>query len=149
VEELCVIADPRFGLLAPGPVRLRDLVGMSLALPTQLFGIRQLVDTMARSVRIELRPKHEIDALAMLIAMLTREPIATILPASAVRRELESGELAAHPIVEPTILRKLFVIYSGDRSLTPAERDLVKLLRAKLAVSAPAVRQIEPAEPIL
>ena len=116
----------------------------SLALPTPLFGIRQLVDVSARNARVELRPKHEIDALAMLIAMLTREPIATILPASAVRLELESGELAAYPITEPTILRRLFVIYSGDRSLTPAERDLVKLLRTKLARPTIQTVELEP-----
>ena len=44
------------------------------------------------------------------------------------RLELESGELAAHPITEPTILRRLFVIYSGDRSLTPAELDYIERL---------------------
>lgn len=140
VEELCVIADPRHGLLKPGPVALRDLAKLTLALPTKLFGLRQLVDATARAAHLELRPKHEVDALTMLIAMLSREAIATILPASAVWPELASGELAAHPIVEPTIMRKLFVIYSGDRSLTPAERSLVQLLRGKLAeplVSAP------------
>ena len=142
MEELCVIADPRHALLPPGPVRMRDLADVSLALPTTLFGIRQLIDVTARNARIELKPRHEIDALAMLIAMLTREPIATVLPASAVRLELDSGELAAHPIIEPTIMRRLFVIYSGDRSLTPAERDLVKLLRSKLARAVPVEREL-------
>jgi DNA-binding transcriptional LysR family regulator len=65
-----------------------------------------------------------------------------VLPASAVRLELASGELAAHPITDPTITRRLFVIYSGDRSLTPAERDLVKLLRAKLARPTPPEFQL-------
>lgn len=135
-ENLSVIVDPRHGMLPPGPVRLSDLVGLPLAMPTPLFGLRQLVDATARSVGIQLRPRHEIDALTMLIAMLTREAIATILPASAVRPELESGELVAHLIVDPSITRRLFVIYSGDRSLTPAERELVKLLRAGLARSS-------------
>lgn len=142
-EELCVIADPRRNLLPPGPVRLRDLTSLPLALPTRLFGIRQLVDVTARDAGVELKPRHEVDALAMLIAMLTRESIATVLPGSAVRMELESGELSAHPIIEPAIVRRLFVIYSGDRSLTRAERDLVRLLREKLAPpAAPGVRAL-------
>lgn len=132
-EELAVIVDPRHGLLPPGPVRLADLVRVPLALPTPLFGIRQLLDAAARAAGIDLRPRHEIDALTMLIAMLTREPIGTVLPASAVQQEIDSGELTAHTIVDPVISRRLFVIYSGDRSLTPAERDLVKLLRTRLA----------------
>jgi DNA-binding transcriptional LysR family regulator len=60
-----------------------------------------------------------------------------VLPPSAVRRELAAGELTAHPIVEPTIARRLFMIYSADRSLTEAERDLVQLLRARLADEEP------------
>jgi DNA-binding transcriptional LysR family regulator len=92
-----------------------------------------LLDGAARTAGIEIRPRHEIDALTMLIALLARERIATVLPASAVRPEILSRELSAHPIIEPTINRRLFVIYSGDRSLTPAERDLVKLLRIHLA----------------
>ena len=133
IEDLSLIVDPCHDLLPPGPVRLHDLAGLPLALPTGLFGIRQLVDGVARNAGLDLRPRHEIDALPMLIAMLTREAIATILPASAVRPELDRGELVAHLIVEPTITRRLFVIYSADRSLTPAERDLVKLLRGRLA----------------
>jgi DNA-binding transcriptional LysR family regulator len=132
-EELVVIADPRHGLLPPGPVKLSDLSKIPLALPTALFGLRQLLDAAARDVGVEIRPKHEIDALTMLIALLSREPIATVLPASAVRPEILSRELSAHLIIEPTINRRLFVIYSADRSLTPAERDLVKLLRSTLA----------------
>ncbi|WP_157218405.1 LysR family transcriptional regulator [Flavisphingomonas formosensis] len=135
-EELAVIANPRYALLPPGPVRLADLAHLPLALPTSLFGLRQLLDASARAAGIEIRPRHEIDALTMLIALLTREPIATVLPASAVMPEIVAGELSAHMIVEPTINRRLFVIYSGDRSLTPAERDLVKLLRLHLSSGA-------------
>lgn len=135
-EALAVIADPRHGLLPPGPVRLADLPRLPLALPTGLFGLRQLLDGAARAAGIEIRPRHEIDALTMLIALLAREPIATILPASAVTPEIVAHELSAHTIVEPTINRRLFVIYSGDRSLTPAERELVRLLRLHLSGSS-------------
>jgi DNA-binding transcriptional LysR family regulator len=55
------------------------------------------------------------------------------LPPSAVRRELTQGELIAHPIIEPTIARRLFVIYSGERSLSGPERELVKTLRMCLS----------------
>jgi hypothetical protein len=54
-----------------------------------------------------------------------------------VGRELAQGELVAHPIVDPTIARRLFVIYSGERSLSAPERDLVKTLRVRLSQSEP------------
>jgi DNA-binding transcriptional LysR family regulator len=131
-EELAVIAHPRHSLLPPGPVPFLELARLPLALPTPQFGLRQLVDAAARSQRINLRPALEIDALAMLIALLRHEPIATILPPSAVRRELDAGDLCAYPIVGPSVARRLFVIYSGDRSLTELEREFVGTLRSAL-----------------
>ena len=132
-EDLAVICDPRHALLPPGRVAFADLVKTPLALPTSQFGLRQLLDDAARSQRINLKPVMEIDALAMLIALMRHEPIATVLPTSAVRRELDAGELCAHPIVSPSVARRLFVIYSGDRALTEPEREFVGLLRGRLA----------------
>ena len=56
-----------------------------------------------------------------------------MLPPSAVAREFLDGELVAHPIIDPTIARRLFVIYSGERTLSEPERDLVKTLRGRLS----------------
>jgi LysR family transcriptional regulator, nitrogen assimilation regulatory protein len=138
-EGLAVVADPRHGMLAPGPVRLADLANLPLALPTARFGLRQLLDTAAQDHGISIKPRIEIDALAMMAAVLQREPICTVLPPSAVRRELAAGELVAHPIIEPAIARRLFMIYSADRSLTEPERELVQMLRARLADDEAAV----------
>jgi LysR family transcriptional regulator, nitrogen assimilation regulatory protein len=131
-EDLAMIAHPRHALMPPGPVPFAELARLPLALPTSQFGLRQLVDATAQSQRVNLKPMLEIDALAMLIAMLRHEPIATILPPSAVRRELDAGELCAYPIINPSVARRLYVIYSGDRSLTEDEREFVGLLRSAL-----------------
>jgi len=56
-----------------------------------------------------------------------------VLPPSAVEREIAAGDLVAHPIIEPAISRRLFVIYSGERLLSESERGLVNSLRRKLS----------------
>jgi len=148
-ENLAVITHPRHALLPPGPVPFAELDKLRLALPTSQFGLRQLLDGAARSQRINLKPAIEIDALAMLIAMLRHEAICTILPPSAVRRELEAGELTAHPIVSPSVARRLFVIYSGDRMLTDREREFVSLLRMGLMTGIGDIGQApEPLEQV-
>ncbi|HEY5264646.1 MAG TPA: LysR family transcriptional regulator, partial [Steroidobacteraceae bacterium] len=131
-ETLAVITDPRHHLLAAGPVRLTDLTHLPLALPTPRSGLRQLLHGAARDQAISIQPRIEIDSLPLMIALLSRQPLCTVLPPSAVRRELASGDLVAHPIVEPVIARRLFMIYSGDRSLTEPERNLVQMLRERL-----------------
>ena len=132
-EALAVIADPRHNVLPTGPVRFVQLADLPLALPTARFGLRHLLDATAQESGLAIKPRLEIDALAMMAAVLAREPLCTVLPPSAVRRELAAGDLVAHPIIEPEVARRLFMIFSGDRSLTEAERDLVQTLRARLA----------------
>jgi DNA-binding transcriptional LysR family regulator len=132
-EALAVIADPRHNVLPPGPVRLAQLADLPLALPTARFGLRHLLDAAAQERGVAIKPRLEIDALTMMAAVLAREPLCTVLPPSAVRRELAAGDLVAHPIIEPEVARRLFMIFSGERSLTEAERDLVQTLRARLA----------------
>ena len=137
-ERLAAIVHTRHNILPPGPVTLADLARLQLALPTNRFGLRQLLDGAAEQHDVRLRPYMEIDALPMAVAILARLPVCTVLPASAVAREIAAGDLSAHPIIEPTISRRLFVIYSGERTLSESERGLVNSLRRKL--SEPAKR---------
>ena len=132
-EGLAAVVHARHKLLPPGPVSLADLVTLKLALPTSRFGLRQLLETAAEERDLKLTASIEIDSLPMAVAILARQPICTVLPPSAVEREIASGDLVAHPIVEPAIARRLFVIYSGERALSEPERGLVNALRRKLS----------------
>jgi DNA-binding transcriptional LysR family regulator len=132
-ERLAAIVHVSHKMLPPGPVTLGDLARLKLALPTNRFGLRQLLDAAAEQHNIRLRPDLEIDALPMAVAILARLPVCTVLPASAVEREIAGGDLVAHPIIEPMISRRLFVIYSGERTLSESERGLVNSLRRKLS----------------
>jgi LysR family nitrogen assimilation transcriptional regulator len=132
-EGLAAIVHASHRLLPPGPVTLADLTRLKLALPSNRFGLRQLLETAAEPRGLKILPYMEIDALPMAVAMLARLPVCTVLPPSAVAPEIKSGDLVAHPITEPAILRRLFVIYSGERTLSEPERGLVNALRRKLS----------------
>ncbi|QPF87336.1 LysR family transcriptional regulator [Bradyrhizobium genosp. L] len=137
-EGLAAIAHRSHRLLPSGPVRLADLAQLKLALPTNRFGLRQLLENAASERDLKIQPVMEIDALPMAVSLLARLPLCTVLPASAVAREIEGGDLVAHPIIEPTIARRLYVIYSGERTLSEPERGLVNILRRKLSESGGA-----------
>jgi LysR family transcriptional regulator, nitrogen assimilation regulatory protein len=132
-EGLAAIAHPSHQLLPLGPVRLAELAKLKLALPTYRFGLRQLLENAAFERGFRIQPAMEIDALPMAVALLARLPVCTVLPASAVAQEIERGDLVARPIIDPTIARRLYVIYSGERALSDAERSLVNILRRKLS----------------
>jgi len=132
-EGLAVIAHARHRLLPPGPVTLADLTRLKLALPTNRFGLRQLLETAAEERGLKIQPYLEIDSLPMAVGILARLPVCTVLPPSAVAPEIAAGDLVAHPIIDPAISRRLFVIYSGERTLSEPERGLVNSLRRKLS----------------
>lgn len=132
-EELAAVAHPAQGLLPEGPVTLAELARQKLVLPTTRSGLRQLLDAAAEARNLKLRPVLEVDALPMAVALLARMPVCTVLPPSAIANEVTNGDLVVHPIVEPTVSRRLFLIYSGDRELSPPERDLVNALRRSLS----------------
>lgn len=132
-EGLAVIAHAKHRLLPPGPVTLADLMRLKLALPTNRFGLRQLLEAAAEERGLRIQPDLEIDALPMAVGILARLPVCTVLPPSAVALEVAAGDLVAHPIIDPVISRRLFVIYSGERTLSEPERGLVNALRRKLS----------------
>lgn len=132
-EELAAVAHPVHGLLPQGPVTLAELARQKLVLPTTRSGLRQLLDAAAEARNLKIRPVLEIDALPMAVALLARMPVCTVLPPSAIANEVTNGDLVVHPIVEPAVSRRLFLIYSGDRELSPPERDLVNALRRSLS----------------
>jgi LysR family transcriptional regulator, nitrogen assimilation regulatory protein len=132
-EGLAAIAHTKHQLLPRGPVKLADLARLKLILPTARFGLRNLFDDAARARELRIRPFMEINALPMAVSLLHRLPVCTVLPASAVKRQIDAGDLVAHSIVDPAISRRLYVIYSGERSLSEPERALVKTLRKRLS----------------
>ena len=135
-ESLAAIVHAKHRLLPPGPVTLADLERVKLALPTNRFGLRQLLETAAEERGLKIQPYMEIDALPMAVAILARLPVCTVLPPSAVAPEIAAGDLVAHPIVDPVISRRLYVIYSGERTLSEPERGLVNSLRRRLSEPA-------------
>ena len=134
-EELAAVAHPAHKLLPEGPVTLTELARQKLILPTSRSGLRQLLDGAAEARNLKIRPVLEIDALPMAVAMLAQMQVCTVLPPSAIADEVTAGDLIVHPIVEPSISRRLFLIYSAERALNPAERDFVNALRRYLSAS--------------
>jgi DNA-binding transcriptional LysR family regulator len=138
-EQLALIAGPDLGrLLQDGPIKFGALANLPLVLPGMQFGIRQRLDAMAGDHGITIRPVIEVDSLAMCVALVREGALCTILPPSDLTREIASGELVCRDIY-PKLVRTVQIIYSTKRALTPAERDLVELLRIHLRTTAVSV----------
>lgn len=106
--------------VAPKAVRFADLARRELVLPSPRHGLRSLLDFYARQAGVSLRSSVEAESLTAMVDLVREGLGGTILPLAPLHDLVESGALAAHPIIDPQPIRKLVVAYPADRRGTPA-----------------------------
>jgi len=108
---------------------LRDLVQMPLALPDKSFSARQAFEDVFAKDSLTLDPVFVTGSLEMLKELVLRRAAVTLLPALAVRREIEAGQLAAVPVVSGRAVRTpIDLCVAPDRQLSFAAGKLVDFI---------------------
>lgn len=118
---------------AGSPVRLADLAGVELILPSQNHGLRVMIDRHARARGVALDVVVEMDALSQIKTLVERGSGHTILaPAAAIDR-VERGELIMAPIVEPELVRPVHLVRNPAKPVTQASRAVERVCRQVIA----------------
>jgi DNA-binding transcriptional LysR family regulator len=60
-----------------GPVRLRECLAFPVALPTEIYGVRHILETALRRSSLDLRPAVESDSFEFLRRLSAAEPVVT------------------------------------------------------------------------
>lgn len=131
-DRLVVVSKADSKLLPPGDIAFEHVATMPLVLPSEIFGLRQLLDRAAESAGLAIVPQMEVNSLAMVLALVRRMRLATVMPEASVRPFASEGIFQFNTIVDPIIYRRLSIIFSTGRSLTEIERALVGTLRRHL-----------------
>ncbi len=103
-----------------------------LILPGPQHGLRLLVEAEARRSGQALAVAVEADDLQILKELAMRGIGATILPLAAVHEEVKVGRLAAAPIIDPHLSRKLVVAEPLGRQASNAVRRFGEVLRGEV-----------------
>lgn len=137
-ETLYVMGRPELpGLPTGKQVRLRQLDGLPLVLPTGAHGLRAVVSAAFARARIEPCVVLEVDGLSSLMAAVREGLAATIQPGSAALR-LEPGVVNCIAIGDRDVRRRSLLASLSDDELSPAALAVRVTLRA---VAAQLVRQ--------
>lgn len=131
-DRLAVISRAGQDLLPAGDMPFAAIEKLPLVLPSDVFGLRTLLERAAQIAGLMIRPRMEVNSLAMALALVKKMPVATILPEAAIQTLAGVENFQINPIVDPIVYRRLSVIFSTDRSLTEIERSLVSTLRRHL-----------------
>ncbi len=132
VEDMFLVGPAGAAPVEAGPLPLRHIGGLPLILPSRPHGLRLLVDGVCASSRVELSVILELDALPAIKDLVAAQKVYTVLPFSAVHREVASGVLGAVRIIEPAIARTMVLATSAHRSLSPATRRITGLVREQV-----------------
>ncbi|MCO5144743.1 MAG: LysR substrate-binding domain-containing protein [Aquamicrobium sp.] len=124
-EELCFLGQAvdadEPDLPPPGEaLAFAQAARLPLILPGPSHGLRELLARQALTVDIKLNTVIDIDSYGN-IKELVRDGFGySILPANAIAREVQAGELRRWPIASPAVRRAVHLAYSVERPMTNA-----------------------------
>ncbi|WP_027281713.1 LysR family transcriptional regulator [Roseomonas gilardii] len=134
MENLYLITAAEGGTLPHHAVPFDQLAGHDLILPGPQHGLRILLEREAGKRGLSLRIPVEADALQILKGLVARGLGSTVLPLASVHREVSAGLLAASPVVDPHLSRKLVVALPQGRRASIAVQHFDKVLRREVAL---------------
>ncbi|MBB2751421.1 UNVERIFIED_ORG: DNA-binding transcriptional LysR family regulator [Rhizobium aethiopicum] len=123
-----LIVAPQHPAAARPDIPLRTLADYPLALPEHSFGFRQAFDALIEKEGVDLDPVFVTSSIEMLKELVLSGAAATLLPALAVRREIEAGQLRAIPLAGKRIRTHVDLCVAPDRQLSFAAASLVDFI---------------------
>ena len=109
------------------PVPLAEIAGLELVLPSQHHGMRRTIEQFALGRGLQLNVCVEMDALAQIKELVARGSGFTILAAAAAHDRAERGELVCSPIVDPVIVRPIYLVRKLTRPQTYVSREVERI----------------------
>ncbi|OWU83042.1 hypothetical protein ATO6_20665 [Oceanicola sp. 22II-s10i] len=130
-EDLFLVAhadDP----LSFREIPFRELAKLRLVLPGPSHGLRQLIEVEAGRLGIRLNIQVEADALQTLRDLVRHRVGYAILPRASVHEYVLAGELRTHPVVAPTLSRRLVIATPLGVSMSNATRSFLDELKLEV-----------------
>jgi len=132
-DELMAVGGRGSGLSKRKGVSIEWLARQPLILPSPPHGLRTLIDTAAAKRKLSLNVLLETDSFRVQVDVVENGQGFTVLPPSAIFRELRQGRLEAAPITAPRLRRELVLAFPTGRAPSLATEAIAGLIRAEVA----------------
>lgn len=140
-----VLIGPPGDRLTAGPtVAFEKLDGIPLVVPGQPYAFHSVLEHWASRRSIRLQVQLECDALHLQKQLVMAGGLYAIMGATAVRREVERGELQAARIVQPSLDRNIVLRVSGQAAPSQATQAVQAIVREQLRRAVPAIARSSP-----
>lgn len=109
-DHMVLITGRALGFKRGKPLRLRDLAALNLVMPSPNHTLRKNIERRIWTNEIRVGRILEMDTVHGMIDFVGNSNWATILPLTAVARDLNSEWLSINPIIEPHLEADLYLI---------------------------------------
>ena len=130
-EQLCLVSRRGTGRQAAS-VKLRDLPGYPLIIPSRPNAIRALVDARLATLGVRPNVALEIDAIGAILELVAEGQGHAVLSRRAVEASDIGRQLVARPIVQPLLTSSLAIVVSAQRPSTPVQDAAIALIESLL-----------------
>lgn len=134
-EPFQFVTSPRERRL-PDSVPFRSLAEFRLVLPSRSHGLRIILDNILAAEGLEVAPVMELDSVPVILQLVQRGGLGTVLPRLAVLRAVEAGEVRAHTIVSPSVMRNAVCVQRTDPALSAAAGAFVAFAMHRVRAAA-------------
>ncbi len=136
IPEPIMLAVPASSTLA-GPLELRALAGLRLAMPDTSFGVRRIVDRACACSGMQIAPVLSSNVFETLRDFVRCGAGAAILPMRAVARQARAGEMKAIPLADAAFRdTTLDIIVLRKRRLPRVVRAFADMLIAEIGAES-------------
>jgi len=132
LESQLVLAGPREGWNLPREIDFERLSEFSLVLPAPTNGLRIMVDSVARRMKVPLNVIADVDSTIGQKAMAARCGCYMVKAPHTISEEMSQGLFASSIIRAPYITRHVTLVTGRQRPLSRASREVVTRLTAIL-----------------
>jgi DNA-binding transcriptional LysR family regulator len=128
-DRLVLICHPNHPLAAHKRIRIEELNGEKFIAFEPDLPTRKVIDRHFRDHGIQIEHAMEFDNIETVKRAVEIESGVSIVPATTVRQEVESGLLIALEVEGPKMSRPLGILTKRNRARSPAHKEFVAALK--------------------
>lgn len=128
-EKLYLIGRPHAGSRPADTVRMSDIAGLPLIIPSRPNALRSFIESEFERRRLPLNAALEIDSIPAVIDLVARGFGHAILSRHAIRDHAMRRKLHAARIVSPEVVSRWMIATATQRPLTRLAQHAIDLLK--------------------
>lgn len=131
IEDICLVGSADSDLSPDKSVPFADVTALPLILPSRPNGLRVVADSAAAKAKMGLSVRFQADSFVLMRELVESGLGYSMMPYSAIAREVEAGLLRWAPIVEPPVRRQL-VLATHQGATSRTAQTLTRIIRREI-----------------